>query len=50
MVAEGLYMVEAISTFLAQHHFRLPLLEMIISIVEKKETVGQAFETFLKKC
>ena len=50
MVAEGLYMVETISAFLAQHSFNLPLLEMIIAIVEQKKTVGQAFEAFLKKC
>lgn len=50
MVAEGLYMVETISAFLAQHSFNLPLLEMIIAIVEQKKTVNQAFEAFLRKC
>ena len=50
MVAEGLYMVETISAFLAQHSFNLPLLEMIIAIVEAKKDCRSGFLKLFEKC
>ncbi len=50
MVAEGLYMIEAVSTFLSQHSLDFPLLEMMVKIIDQKVPCAAAFDDFLKNC
>ena len=48
MVAESLYLTEAIAKFLATTNESFPLLDMIIKIVEYNTPAQKAFDLFLE--
>lgn len=50
MIAEGLYMVDTVETFMATHQLSLPLLKMIVEVVNQQVPCASAFENFLKHC
>lgn len=50
MIAEGLYMTDAVEFFLSSHELSLPLLKMIVEVVNQQVPCASAFEKFLKHC
>lgn len=50
MIAEGLYMVDSVETFLAKDELPLPLLKMVVDVVNQHVPCASAFEKLLHHC